>query len=152
MRLLTMTILLAGLSACGGGDGAATDGAATQIDPAAASTDASTDVSSGAGGGETIAATRAQVEEAWKCRGLMTAAAAAKDVLPASEVPEDVAGITPAMPAYWTDRAGRLKAPDMSEADVDTLIVSSTRMLATREALERELPNIRACIAAQEGA
>lgn len=148
MRLLTMTILLAGLSACGGGDGAATDGAAIQIDPAAASTD----VSSGAGGGETIAATRAQVEEAWKCRGLMTAAAAAKDVLPASEVPEDVAGITPAMPAYWTDRAGRLKAPDMSEADVDTLIVSSTRMLATREALERELPNIRACIAAQEGA
>ena len=148
MRLLTMTILLAGLSACGGGDGAATDGAATQIDPAAASTD----ISSGAGGGETIAATRAQVEEAWKCRGLMTAAAAAKDVLPASEVPEDVAGITPAMPAYWTDRAGRLKAPDMSEADVDTLIVSSTRMLATREALERELPNIRACIAAQEGA
>ena len=148
MRLLTMTILLAGLSACGGGDGAATDGAATQIDPAAASTD----ISSGAGGGETIAATRAQVEEAWKCRGLMTAAAAAKDVLPASEVPEDVAGITPAMPAYWTDRAGRLKAPDMSEAYVDTLIVSSTRMLATREALERELPNIRACIAAQEGA
>lgn len=148
MRLLTMTILLAGLSACGGGDGAATDGAAIQIDPAAASTD----VSSGAGGGETIAATRAQVEEAWKCRGLMTAAAAAKDVLPASEVPEDVAGITPAMPAYWTDRAGRLKAPDMSEADVDTLIVSSTRMLATREALERELPNIRACIASQKGA
>lgn len=148
MRLLTMTILLAGLSACGGGDGAATDGAATQIDPAAASTD----ISSGAGGGETIAATRAQVEEAWKCRGLMTAAAAAKDVLPASEVPEDVAGITPAMPAYWTDRAGRLKAPDMSEADVDTLIVSSTRMLATREALERELPNIRACIASQKGA
>lgn len=148
MRLLTMTILLAGLSACGGGDGAATDGAATQIDPKAASTD----ISSGAGSGETIAATRAQVEEAWKCRGLMTAAAAAKDVLPASEVPEDVAGITPAMPAYWTDRAGRLKAPDMSEADVDTLIVSSTRMLATREALERELPNIRACIASQKGA
>ena len=89
-----------------------------------------------------------KIERHW----LMTAAAAAKDVLPASELPEEVSGITAAMPAYWTDRAGRLKAPDMSEADVDTLIVSSTRMLATREALERELPNIRACIASQKGA
>ena len=148
MRLLTMTILLAGLSACGGVDEAGTEGNAAQIDPAAPSTDASL----GEGGSETIAATRAQVEEAWKCRGLMTAAAAAKDVLPASELPEEVSGITAAMPAYWTDRAGRLKAPDMSVAEVDTLVVSSTRMLATREALERELPNIRACIASQKGA
>jgi hypothetical protein len=40
----------------------------------------------------------------------------------------------------------------VSVADVDALVVSSTRMLATGEALERELPNIRACIATQKGA
>lgn len=145
MRFLTMTILLAGLSACGGADEAGADANAAPINPAADTAAAS----SAEAGGETIAATRAQVEEAWKCRGLMTAAAAAKDVMSASEVPEEVSGITASMTAYWNDRAGRLKAADMSEAEVDTLVVSSTRMLATREALERELPNIRACIASQ---
>jgi hypothetical protein len=100
----------------------------------------------------TIAATRAQVEEAWKCRGLISAAAAAKKVLPAGEVPGALSDIDGSMIFYWEDRAGRLKAPDMTEADVDALVVSSTRALVTREALERELPNITACIAAQKGA
>lgn len=144
MRSLMM-ILLFGVSACGGADQSETTGAATVTEPAGASIPAS-------GGDETIAATRAQVEEAWKCRGLISAAAAAKKVLPAGEVPAALSEIDTAMTFYWNDRVGRLKAPDMSEADVDALVVSSTRSLVTSEALERELPNISACIAAQKGA
>lgn len=145
MRFLTM-IFLAGLSACGAADQSETSGAAAVTEP----TGQGGAESIGATGGETIAATRAQVEEAWKCRGLISAAAAAKKVLPAGEVPGELAEIDAAMTVYWDDRVGRLKAPDMSEADVDALVVSSTRALVTREALEREMPNIRACIEAQK--
>lgn len=144
MRSLMM-ILLVGVAACGEADQSETTGAATVTEAAGASSPAS-------GGDETIAATRAQVEEAWKCRGLISAAAAAKEVLPAGEVPAALLEIDTAMTVYWNDRVGRLKAPDMSEADVDALVVSSTRSLVTREALEREMPNISACIAAQKGA
>jgi hypothetical protein len=146
MRTVVMMILLVGASACGEADQSEAVGAAAIVQP--------TDTSGAAsdGGGETIAATRAQVEEAWKCRGLISAAAAATKVLPAGEVPGELSDIDGSMTVYWNDRVGRLKAPDMSEADVDALVVSSTRMLATREALERELPNIRACVAAQKGA
>ena len=146
MRSLMMMILLVGVSACGETDQSAAVDAATIAEPA----DTSSAVAEA--GGETIAATRAQVEEAWKCRGLISAAAGAKQVLPASEVPAALSEVDTAMTLYWTDRAARLKAPDMSEADVDALVVSSTRNLVTREALERELPTITACIAAQKGA
>lgn len=145
MRSLMM-ILLVGVTACGEADQSETVGAA-----AIAQSEGTSSAATNAGG-ETIAATRAQVEEAWRCRGLISAAAAAKKVLPAGEVPGELSEIDTAMTAYWNNRAGRLEAPDMSEADVDALVVSSTRMLATREALERELPNIRACIATQKGA
>lgn len=60
--------------------------------------------------------------------------------------------INTAITVYLDDRAVRLKAPDMSEVDIDALVVSSTGTLVTREASARELPNIRACIAAQKGA
>jgi hypothetical protein len=146
MRSLMMMSLLVGLAACGEADQSETVGAAAVAQPAGNGSAASV------GGSETIAATRAQVEEAWKCRGLITAAAAATKVLPASEVPGALSDIDGSMTFYWEDRAGRLKAPDMTEADVDALVVSSTRALVTREALERELPNITACIAAQKGA
>lgn len=145
MRSLMM-ILLVGVTACGRADQSEAVGAAAIAQPAGTSSAATNS------GGETIAATRAQVEEAWKCRGLISAAAAAKEVLPAGEVPGELSEMDTAMTVYWNNRAGRLKAPDMSEADVDALVMSSTRMLATREALERELPNIRACIATQMGA
>lgn len=147
MRFLTM-IFLAGLAACGEADQSENGGVAAVAEP----TGQSGAESIGVTGGETVAATRVQVEEAWKCRGLISAAAAAKKVLPAGEVPAALSQIDTAMTVYWNDRVGRLKAPDMSEADVDALVVSSTRSLVTREALERELPNISACITAQKGA
>lgn len=147
MRFLTV-IFLAGLVACGEADQSETGGVAVVTEP----TGQGGAESIGATGGETVAATRAQVEEAWKCRGLIAAAAGAKQVLPAGEVPAALSEVDTAMTLYWTDRAARLKAPDMTEADVDALVVSSTRNLVTREALERELPNISACIAAQKGA
>lgn len=148
MRTLMIMSLLVGVSACGEANQTETAGAEAIAQPA----DNIGAASLGDSGGETIAATRAQVEEAWKCRGLISAAAAAKKVLPEGEVPAALAEIDTAMTLYWNDRVGRLKAPDMSEADVDALVVSSTRNLVTREALERELPNISACIAAQKGA
>ncbi|WP_301751415.1 hypothetical protein [uncultured Erythrobacter sp.] len=143
-----MLILLVCVTACGEADQAETVGAAQGAQPAGNSSAASL----GDGVGETIAATRAEVEEAWKCRGLIAAAAAAKKVLLAGELPAALAEIDTAMTVYWDDRVGRLKAPDMSEADVDALVVNSTRNLVTRDALERELPNISACIAVQKGA
>ncbi|PLK23325.1 hypothetical protein C0V72_10205 [Porphyrobacter sp. TH134] len=147
MRMLTLTLVLAGLAACGSETGADT-GADGAPDPAGTSTAGS--VTAAALTSETTPATRAEVEEAWKCRGLVSAAAAAQKIMPAGDVPAKIMEITPAIVGYWDDRAGRLKAPDMADADVDALVVSSTRVLATREALERELPVISACIDKQK--
>jgi hypothetical protein len=50
---------------------------------------------------------------------------------------------------FWADRAARMRAPEMTEADYDALIASSVRVLATLEAIENALPQIRECLAAQ---
>lgn len=143
MRMLTLTLILAGLAACG-----AETGADTGANPADTGTPGS--VAEAPVASETIPATRAEVEAAWKCRGLVSAASAAKTILPEGDVPARIMAITQPMVIYWDDRVGRLKAPDMTDADVDALIVSSTRALVTREALERELPAISACLDAQQ--
>lgn len=97
----------------------------------------------------TVSATRAQVEEAQRCRGLMAATLAAKAILRA-DLPPDLAELNSSAIRYWSKRAGSLRAPDMSEAELDALIAKSTRVLMTRQAIEREVPAIRQCLAAQK--
>ncbi|WP_448659518.1 hypothetical protein ACPVPU_03380 [Sphingomonas sp. CJ99] len=138
-----MVLAFAALAGCGGGTGG---------DPVAEGNAASAPAKASAaaeGGGETIPATREQVEQAWQCRGLIAAAFAAKTIL-SDDRPAELDQITATSASYWTDRAARLKAPDMTDADENAAIAKGTRVLATRDAIERELPAIRECLAAQQ--
>ena len=145
VKILSAAVLAACLvSACGGEQ--ADSGGAAGADP----------VSDGAGiaataakdGDAPIEGTREEVEQAHKCRGVMSAAFAARTVMKDS-LPADVAGMTSDTAMYWTDRAARLRAPGMTEAELDALTASSVRVLASPMALENALPEIRACLAAQ---
>lgn len=146
MRSMMLIVALAGLAACGsetGGEGAAAE----------AGVDAVAGVAGMAAEGAVqdeapITATRAEVEQAWGCRGVMGAAFAARTVVK-DGLPAEVAGITSDTAMYWTNRAARLRAPDMTEAELDALTASSVRVLATRQAIENALPQIRDCLAAQ---
>ena len=96
-----------------------------------------------------IPATVAQVEEAWKCRGLMAAAHAAKPILK-EDMPPELNDISADTAMFWTNRAAQLEAPDMTDEQENQAIVTGTRVLATRQAVEENLPDIRACLAAQK--
>lgn len=140
MRSLALMMVLAGLAACGGEADSGTEAGAGVAAIAATAAEE---------GDAPITGTREQVEQAWKCRGLIAAASAAK-ALSGGDVPAEIAELPTSSNAYWGNRASRISAPDMTEAELDALVASSTRMLATREALERELPNIRACREAEQ--
>lgn len=135
MRVSVLTAALAAslVSACGGEAPSASSDAAPEATPASA---------------PVIAATRAQVEQAWKCRGVMSAAFAARTAI-RDGLPDEVAGISSDTAMYWTNRAASLRAPDMSEAELDALTASSVRVLATPQAVDSALPDIRDCLAAQ---
>lgn len=100
--------------------------------------------------GPVIEATRDEVELAWKCRGVMSAAFAARKVMK-DDLPEELAAISSETAMYWTERAARVRAPGMSPSELDALTASSVRVLATPQAIEGALPEIRACLAAQAG-
>lgn len=139
MRSLALMMALASLAACGGeADSAAEAGAGVAAIATAAA----------AKGEAPITATRAEVERAWKCRGVMGAAFAARTIIK-DGLPAEVAGITSDNAMYWSDRAARMRAPDMTEAELDSLTASSVRVLATAQAIENALPEIRECLAAQ---
>lgn len=147
MRSLMVMMALAGLTACGGG---ADSGADADASGAAAAGSVDTAAAPPAAQDAPITATRAEVEQAWKCQGVMSAAFAARTVIKDS-LPDEIAGITSDTAMYWTNRAARLRAPDMTEQDLDMLTASSVRVLATQQAIEGALPDIRECLAAQAG-
>lgn len=147
MRALVLMIALTGLAACGGGTESGS--AAAEAGAEAAAGVAGIAAKGAAQDDAPITATREEVEETWKCRGLIAAATAAK-MLSKGDVPAEVAELPTSSNAYWANRTSRITAPGMTEAEIDALIAKSTRMLATREALERELPNIRACREAEQ--
>lgn len=97
-----------------------------------------------------IEVTRGEVELAWKCRGVMSAAFAARTVMK-DAMPEELAAITSDTAMYWTKRAASVRAPGMSPSELDSLTASSVRVLATPQAIEGALPEIRECLAAQAG-
>lgn len=153
MRALAILVALAGLAACSGeaderrGSGAEAGAVAGAMADAAGSM--TEIVTSDAPAGDTpITATRAEVEQAYECRGLMSAAFAAKTVIK-DGLPDELAGITSDAAMYWAVRADRLRAPGMTEAELDALTASSVRVLATPQAIENALPDIRACLAAR---
>jgi hypothetical protein len=146
MRSALIIIAAAGLAACGaekGDEGAAADAAAEAVAGVTGM------AAEGAAQGDApITATHAEVEQAHKCRGVIGAAFAARTVIK-DNLPAEVAGITSDTAMFWADRAARMRAPEMTEADYDALIASSVRVLATPEAIGNALPEIRECLAAQ---
>lgn len=95
-----------------------------------------------------IAASRAEVEQAWKCRGLMSAAFAARTVL-ADDMPGELEQLDSGNAMYWTERASQLETSEMTGDELDLLVATSTRVLATRQAVDAALPEIVACLDAQ---
>lgn len=139
MRSLALMMALAGLAACGDEADSGTGAGAGVAAIAATAVEE---------GDAPIVATREEVEQAWGCRGVMGAAFAARTVIK-DGLPAEVAGITSDTAMYWTDRAARMRAPDMTEKELDALTASSVRVLATQQAIENALPQIRECLAAQ---
>ena len=92
-----------------------------------------------------IPATREMLQQAYSCRGLMSAAWAAVQVIPETERPAGLADLTAADSSVWNGRIGSLDASAIPEEEVNTMLAQGTRVLATREALERELPAIAEC-------
>ncbi|MFN4020436.1 MAG: hypothetical protein ACK4IC_07955 [Erythrobacter sp.] len=146
MRSLMMLMALAGLTACGGD--ADSESAVAQAGAAAMSGVADIASSAAAEGDAPIEATREEVEQAWKCRGVMGAAFAARTIIK-DGLPPEVAAITSDNAMFWADRAARMRAPGMTEQERDALTAGSVRVLATQQAIEGALPEIRACLAAQ---
>ena len=64
---------------------------------------------------------------------------------PETERPAGLADLTAADSSVWNGRIGSLDASAIPEEEVNTMLAQGTRVLATREALERELPAIAEC-------
>ncbi|MBX3595895.1 MAG: hypothetical protein KF783_15585 [Sphingomonas sp.] len=97
----------------------------------------------------TVTASRAEVEQAWRCRGLISAAFAARTILKA-EMPAELADVRLGAVNFWIERAGTLRAPGMTEEELDALTAKSARILMTREAIDKAAPDIRACLDLQK--
>lgn len=133
---VTALLLALAIAACSGG------GEAIPADDAATSP-----IAEAAPQGEParIPATREMLQQAYACRGLMSAAWAAVQVMPETDRPAGLADLTVADSSVWNGRIGSLDASAIAEEEVNTMLAQGTRVLATREALERELPAIAEC-------
>lgn len=98
-----------------------------------------------------IPATREMLAQAYSCRGLMSAAWAAVQVMPEDERPPALADMTMADSSVWNKRIGALDPSAVPEQEVDAMLAQGVRVLASREALERELPAIQECRKAASG-
>ena len=144
-RMLTSAALLAGLLAACGGEAPGADSPETVDlgDPPAAAG------SSSSGGDPANMASRAEIEQAHNCGGLMSAAAAARMVMSDSLAAEfDQIDLNAGI--WWDVRAAKLRTPDMSDAEVDALVANSRRVLNTPQAINDALPEIRACLEARK--
>lgn len=139
--------LLAGLLAACGGEANTTGNSgalANSGEPqAAAAAGAAPAVAS------TIPATRAEVEQAYLCRGVIGGATAARLVMSDGLSPE-IEQLDLSVGQWWAARAEQLRAPDMTEAELDALLARSVRVMATPQAINEALPEIRACIEARK--
>lgn len=91
---------------------------------------------------------REEVEFAFKCHGIISAATAGRTILPEGERPEALNRLTMGTGTKWMAEAfSRADAAGLSQAEQNDLMSSTTRVLATREALEAAVPDIAACLA-----
>ena len=126
------------LAACGGGgDEAAPDPLAAAA-PALSAQAAATPV----------VTTREGAERAYHCRGLISAAAAARMALPSDQVPQGLATLSIGDASYWNNQIAGIAPGVLSPEDEARLTTSSTRVLATRQALEEQKSAILECLAA----
>ncbi|KPL68419.1 hypothetical protein SZ64_09985 [Erythrobacter sp. SG61-1L] len=135
IALLCSPLLLA---ACGGGSEESSTGAP----------DATSSVAVAAESVQPTITTREGAEQAYKCRGLTSAAAAAKIALPADQVPAELSALSTGVSSYWNKQLGAIAPGVLSVDEEASLMASSTRVLATRQALEEEKDAILECIAA----
>lgn len=97
---------------------------------------------------ETKSWSREEVEFAFKCHGIISAATAGRTILPEAERPDALNRLTMGTGTKWMAEAfSRADAVGLSQAEQNDLMSSTTRVLATREALEAVLPDIEACLA-----
>lgn len=97
---------------------------------------------------ETKSWSREEVEFAFKCHGIISAATAGRTILPEAERPDALNRLTMGTGTKWMAEAfSRADAAGLSQAEQNDLMSSTTRVLATREALEAVLPDIEACLA-----
>lgn len=97
---------------------------------------------------ETKTWSREEVEFAFKCHGVITAATAGRTILPEAERPDALNRLTMGTGTKWMAEAfSRADAAGLSQAEQNDLMSSTTRVLATREALEAVIPDIEACLA-----
>ena len=134
-RAALAALVAAGLTACGG-----SEPAPETVQETAASAQAS-ETSEPA----RIVATAQMAEEAYRCRGLMSAAWAAVQVLDEGERPAALADLGMVDASVWNTRIGQLDTSAIPEADIDAMLVKGTKILATREALEGEIAAIEEC-------
>lgn len=91
--------------------------------------------------------TLADVEFAYRCRGLLSSASASSRVLPAGETPAELSQISMRHITWWTGEASRRdNALGISKDQRRALLAGSTRVKPTRESLEEALPAIRECL------
>ncbi|WP_326523358.1 hypothetical protein [Sphingomonas sp.] len=89
-----------------------------------------------------------EVEFAYRCRGLLSAASASERILPAGEAPAELARIDMRAIAWWTGEASRRGAAAGIDRDQRAKILGeTTRVLPSREKLGEALPAIRECLA-----
>lgn len=135
-------LLLAG---CSGEDPSmnAADNATTPPNSAASSPAASSAAAS---------VSLADVEFAYRCRGLLSAASASSRILPAGEAPPELARVTMKAVAWWTGEAARRDDAAGIGADRRAELMSgTTRVFVSRARLEESLPAIRDCLAQMPG-
>lgn len=92
--------------------------------------------------------TREGAEQVYTCRGLTSAATAAKMALPANQIPTELAALSTSDASYWNKQMAAIAPGVLSADDEASLIASSTRVFATRMALEEEKAAILQCLAA----
>lgn len=92
--------------------------------------------------------TRDQAGEIYRCRGLMSAAWAATTRLKADEVPEALRTLTMAEVNVWNRKMGSIPPGTLGADEEIELLAENTRVLATTDALEKELASIQSCRAA----
>ena len=96
----------------------------------------------------TKSATRLDIEQAWKCRGLMAAAVGAKVALQ-GPLPNALSAVKIDNSIYWTERSDAIVPDNYTQEQIDALTASSVQVLITPQAVEQAMPEIQACMDAQ---